>query len=394
MLKNNIIEPCVSQWASPCLLQEKPDKSWRFITDFRKVNNVTKTDSFPLPRIQDLIDEVGDAQFVSKFDLLKGYWQIPLTERAKDVSSFCTPDGLYRYLVSPFGMKNSGCTFQRFMNMVVSGLKDTEIYVDDIIIHSRSWDEHVVAIRALFDRLREYQLTVNLVKSEFAQATVQYLGHVVGQGKVLPVAAKIQAILDFSVPENKKAVMRLIGMCAFYRQFCPNLSTVIAPLRDLVGKRTEFRWTRECQEALEKVKRILTSPPVLVSPDYSREFRLYCDSSDVGVGAALMQCDDDDIEHPVSYFSKKLNRCQRNYATVEKEALSLLLAVKHYEVYLGSSPFPTQVFTDHNPLVFINKMKTENQRLLRWSLTLQEYNLCINHIRGPENVIADALSRC
>jgi len=393
MLENKIIEPCTSEWSSPCILQPKPGNAWRFCTDFRKVNAVTKTDSFPLPRIEDLIDEVGHANFVTKLDLLKGYWQIPLTERAKDISSFCIGDGLYRYLVCPFGMKNSGCTFQRFMNMVISGLDSVRVYVDDIIIYTNTWSKHMDALKALFDRLRYHKLTVNLVKSEFSRATVQYLGHIVGHGRILPVSAKVQAVLDLPVPENKKAVLRLIGLCAFYRRFLPNLSTVISPLTDLVSKARKFEWSQECQEAFEKVKRILVSPPVLISPDYTKEFRLYCDSSDVGVGASLMQCDKEGVEHPVGYYSKKLNKHQRNYATVEKEALSLLLAVKHYEVYLSASPFPVQVFTDHNPLTFIHRMKTDNQRLLRWSLTLQEYNLNIHHVKGSDNLIADALSR-
>lgn len=396
MLENKIIETTderPSEWSSPCLLTPKPDGSFRFCTDFRKVNRVTKADCYPLPRIDSLIDDVGDATYVSKLDLLKGYWQVELTERAKDISAFCTYNGLYRYLVCPFGMKNSGCTFQRLMNMVVSKLKNTRVYVDDLIVFTSTWQEHVIAIRALFKTLREYNLTVNLVKTEFAKATVQYLGHEVGQGKVLPIFAKIQAILNFPAPHDRKAVMRLIGMCGFYRKFCPNLSTVIAPLTDLVSTKRRFTWTEECQEALIKVKRILTSPPVLVTPDYTKEFELYCDSSDVAVGASLMQCDDDGVKHPISYYSKKLDKHQRNYSTVEKEALSLLLAIKHYDVYLSSSSFPIQIHTDHNPLTFIHKMKTDNRRLLCWSLTLQEYNLEIHHVKGSENVIADALSR-
>ena len=167
----------------------------------------------------------------------------------------------------------------------------------------------------------------------------------------------------------------------------------MAPLTDLVSPKVQFIWTDQCSEALDKLKRILTSSPVLVTPDYTKEFKLYVDSSDVGSGAALMQEDDNQLEHPVSYFSKKLNKHQRNYSTVEKEALALLLAVKHYDVYLSSSPFAIRVFTDHNPLVFVNRMKNDNQRLLRWSLTLQGYNLIISHVKGKDNVFADALSR-
>lgn len=393
MLENGIIEPCASEWSSPSLLTPKPDGSWRFCSDFRRVNALTKSDCFPIPRVDDLIDDVSGAKFVSKFDLLKGYWQIPLTERAKDISAFCVGDALYRYLVCPFGLKNSGITFQRFMNQVVAGLRNTRVYVDDLIIYSDTWEEHVTAIRALFARLRKHRLTVNLVKSDFAKATVQYLGHEVGQGKIRPSAAKIQAILDLPPPENKKALMRLIGMCGFYRRFCPNLSTIVTPLTDLTSGKVKFVWTDECQTAFEKVKRILTNCPVIVSPQYDREFRLYCDSSDSGAGSSLMQCDDEGIEHPVCYFSKKYNKYQRRYSTVEKEALSLLLSVKFFDIYLSSSAFPVQVFTDHNPLTFINRMKAENQRLLRWSLTLQDYNIQVNHVKGSDNVVADALSR-
>ena len=395
MLKHDIIEKtdeCPSEWSSPVLLTPKP-QGWRFVTDFRKVNQVTKTDCYPIPRIDSLIDDVSNAKYVSKFDLLKGYWQIPLTERAKEISAFCTHNGLYRYKVSPFGMKNSGCTFQRLMNRVVAKLKHTKVYVDDLIVHTDTWDEHVRAIQELFDTLIEYNLTVNLVKSDFAHTTVQYLGHEVGQGHILPIMANVQAILDFPVPENRKSVMRLIGMAGFYRKFCPNLSTVIAPLTDLVSPKKPFVWTQTCQIALDRIKRIMTSPPVLVAPNYEKEFILYCDASDVAIGASLMQRDDNGIEHPLSYFSKKLTSYQKNYATVEKEALALLLAVKHYDVYLSSSCHPVQVYTDHNPLTFVHRMKLDNQRLLRWSLTLQEYNLNISHVKGSENLVADALTR-
>ena len=393
MLENEIIEPANSPWCSPCHLVPKADGSSRFVTDFRKVNAVTKTDSYPLPRIDSLIDEVAGAQFVTKLDLLKGYWQVPLTERAKDISAFSVGDSLYRYLVCPFGMKNSGCTFQRFMDLVVKGLHNTKVYVDDLIVYSSTWEEHLRNLRALFERLRQHRLTVSLVKSEFGHATVQYLGHVVGQGHILPVSSKVQAILGIPPPDSRKALARIIGMVGFYRKFCKNLASVMAPLTDLISPKAKFVWTEQCQEALDKIKRILTNAPLLVPPDYSREFRLYVDSCDDGAGAVLMQEDQDGIEHPICYYSKKYVKYQRNYSIVEKEALALLLAVKFFDVYLSSSPFPIQVYTDHNPLCFVQRMKNDNQRLLRWSLTLQEYNLVVNHVKGKDNVIADTLSR-
>ena len=393
MLKNDIIEPCVSDWSSPCLLIPKSDGSWRFCTDYRKVNKVTRTDSYPMPRVDDCIDQIGNTRFVSKLDLLKGYWQVPLTERAKNISAFATPGGLYRYKVTPFGMKNSGCTFQRLTNQVVFGLKNTRVYVDDIIVFSDTWEEHMAALRALFERLAEFGLTVNLVKSEFGKATVQFLGYVVGQGQVLPVTAKVQTICDFKAPTDKKGLMRFLGMIGFYRRFCCNFSDVVAPLTNLLGDRVKFTWTPVCQDAFDKVKRILMDSPVLMAPDFDKSFKLYCDASDVGIGSVLVQEDSQGIEHPVSFYSKKLDKCQRNYSTIEKEALSLLLALKHFSVYVESSKFTLQVFTDHNPLTFVHKMKTKNQRLLRWSLTLQEYNIEISHVKGKDNIVADALSR-
>ena len=304
-----------------------------------------------MPRVDDLIDQIGRASFVSKFDLLKGYWQVPLTERARDVSPFVTADGAFQYLyiLCPFGMKNSGCTFVGFVNKVISGLDSTKVYVDGIIVYTDTWESHVSAIRALFDRLRAHQLTVNLVKSKFAEATVPFLGHIVGQGRISPPDAKVQAINDFPIPENKKSLMRLLGMCRFYRKFCRNCSDVVAPLTELLQKRVEFHWTNECQAEFEKVICILKCSPVLMASDFKRQFRLCCDVSDVGVGSILCQLNEAGVEHPVSYFSRKLDKAQRNYATIEKEALFLLLALRHYDVYLSSSPHLIQVLTDHNP---------------------------------------------
>ena len=398
MLDNDIIEPSNSPWSSPCHTVPKSDGSIRFVTDFRKVNEVSKTDSYPLPRIDTLIDEVANARYITKLDLLKGYWQVPLTERAKEISAFSTGStgvgaGLFQYKVCPFGMKNSGASFQRLMDEVVRGLHNTKVYVDDLIVYSTSWDEHVRDLEALFQKLRSYGLTVNLVKSEFCRATVQYLGHIVGSGQILPSSSKVQAIKDFPVPTNRKGVQRLIGLVGYYRKFCPNLSTILAPLTDLNSPKVRFQWSDECQKSFERIKRILSSPPVLVPPEYSKYFKLYVDASEVGIGAVLVQDDEHGIERPISYFSKKLLKYQKNYSTVEKEALALLLALKFYDVYLSSSEYPVQVYTDHNPLVFVHRMKDSNQRLLRWSLTLQEYCMEIFHVKGCENVVADALSR-
>lgn len=227
MLENNNAIPSPSSWFSPCILVPKADKSPRFCTDFRKVNSVTKPDSFPLPRMDDCIDQVGSAKFVSKFDLLKGYWQVPLSARAQEVSAFVTPSGLYSYRVMPFGLRNAPATFQRLMNRVVSGLEGCSVYLDDLVIYSDTWHAHLKRIRALFDRLSEARLTVNLAKCEFARATVTYLGRVVGQGHVAPVQAKVRAVEHFPRPTTKKELQRFLGLVGYYRSFCKNFSTVV-----------------------------------------------------------------------------------------------------------------------------------------------------------------------
>ncbi|KAK3085547.1 hypothetical protein FSP39_005150 [Pinctada imbricata] len=300
MIENDIIEPSNSDWSSPCILVPKPDGTYRLCTDFRKVNSVTKTDSYPIPRIDDCIDKIGSAKFVSKFDLLKGYWQVPLTERAREISAFATPDGLYQYKVMPFGMKNAPATFQRMIHSLLNHLEGCEAYIDDVIIYSDTWDDHLRIMRTFFDILAKANLTVNLAKSEFCHATVEYLGHKVGQGFVTPIMAKVEAISKFPIPTNKKEIMRFLGMAGFYRKFCPNFSSVVGPLTNLLQKRVNFAWTNDCDESFKKIKCVLMNSPVLSAPNFDKQFKLTVDASDVGIGAALFQENDDGVDRAVS----------------------------------------------------------------------------------------------
>ena len=198
----------------------KHDGGFRFCTDFRKVNDKTKSDSFPIPRIADCIDQIGNAKFVSTFDMLKGYWQVPLTQRAREVSAFVTPSGLYQYKVMPFGMKNAPATFQRMVNKLVRDIDGCEGYIDDVVIFSDNWSDHIRQIERFFQIMREAKLTINLMKSEFGKATVKYLGHIVGQGQVRPLDAKIQTIVKYPIPTSRKELARFLGMAGYYRNFC------------------------------------------------------------------------------------------------------------------------------------------------------------------------------
>jgi len=243
--------------------------------------------------------------FVSKFDLLKGYWQVPLTHRAREISAFVTPNGLFAYRVMPFGLRNAPATFQRLMNRVLGDMEGCTVYLDDVVVFSDSWSQHVEHIRALFGCLAEARLTVNLSKCEFARATVTYLGRVVGQGCVRPVAAKVSAVENYPAPTTKKELLRFLGLVGYYRCFCRNFSTVASPLTNLLKASVMYVWTPECQEAFEAIKALLCTAPVLSAPRFDRPFSLQVDASHVGAGAVLLQVDDLGVDKPVSFFSPK-----------------------------------------------------------------------------------------
>ncbi len=393
MLNSGVIEPSSSSWSSPILLIPKPDGSYRPVIDYRKVNAVSQADGYPIPRIDDCIDRIGHSAFVSKIDLAKGYWQVPLTQRATEISAFSTPEGLFQCKVMPFGLKNAPATFQRLMNKVTASVPGCVVYIDDLVLYSDRWDDHLQQLGLLFEALSSANLVVNLQKSEFGSSQIEYLGHVVGRGEVRPKAAKVEAILEFPLPQNKRELMRFLGMTGFFRKFCENYSAIAAPLTDLLKKDRPFRWTEDSQASFNKLKALLSNSPVLRSPSFDHPFHLSVDACDQGIGAVLFQDYEDGIRRPVGYFSKKLNRHQKRYSTIEKEALALVLAVHHFELYITNSAGEIRIYTDHNPLVYLAKMKSTSQRLHRWSLFLQPYPLRIIHVAGRDNVVADALSR-
>ena len=395
MLENDIIRESNSPWASPTILVAKP-KGYRVCIDYRKVNAVTIPDSYPLPRIEDIIDQVGHATFITTLDLMKGYYGIRLAEEAKEISAFVTPFGLYEFNVLAFGFRNAPATFQRMVNDVVRGIEGIEVYIDDIVIFTDTWEDHVCKLKLLFDRLREANLTVNLDKSVFVKTEVTYLGHRVGNGKIAPNNAKVVNILEYPTPSTRKQVRRFLGMSGFYRRFCKNFSEVVSPMTDLLCKGNEkekvMKWNVKCEESFIEVKKMLSNGPVLMAPDFYKDFVLQIDASDIGFGGVLLQCDKEDVLRPICYFSKKLLMYQKRYSTIEKEALALIKALEHFEVYLNTGK-RIVVYSDHNPLVFVLKNQNNNHRLLRWSLFLQSYDLNINYVKGRENVIADCLSR-
>ncbi|XP_068240074.1 uncharacterized protein [Palaemon carinicauda] len=336
LLTNNLITPSSSSWSSPIVVVAKENGQSRLCIDYRKVNKATKADSFPIPRVDDCIDKVGNSKFITKIDLLKGYYQVPLSNRAKEVSAFVTADGLYQFEVMPFGMRNAAATFQRLMAMVTRGIKNCVVYIDDIIVYSNDFETHLVILEELLTALSNAGLVINLSKSVFCEATVTFLGHVVGKGEVLPKEVNVAKIKEFPVPSSKRELQRFLGMAGYYSRFVANYSDVIAPLTNLLRKHSKFVWDDKCKESFEIVKCVLTSSPVLRAPNFELPFSLAVDASDQGVGAVLLQVCEDGVNHPISYFSKKLNKHQVKYSVIEKEALALILALLHFEAYISA----------------------------------------------------------
>ena len=292
-----------------------------------------------------------------------------------------------------FGMRNAPATFQRLVNIVLAGVENCTAYLDDLVVHSSSWTEHVATLKVVFERLQAASLTLNLAKCEFGKATVTYLGKEVGRGQVRPIQTKVEAIITYPVATTRRQLRRFLGMVGYYRSFCKNFSTVAAPLTALISPKVPFGWTAECQAAFEAAKLLLCSAPVLAAPDFSKPFKLEVDASMVGAGAVLLQEDGEGVDCPVCFFSRKCNPCQARYSTVDQDTLALLLALQFFDVYLDCSAVPITVFTDHDPLTFLHRMYNQNRRLMRWALIVQSYNISIHHIKGSKNVVADALSR-
>jgi hypothetical protein len=391
MLELGIIEHSDSPWASPIVLVPKPDGSIRLCTDYRKVNSLTVPDPFPFPRIEDLVEKVGRAKYLTKVDMTRGYWQVPLDDYSSPISAFVTPTGHFQWRFLPFGLRNAPATFSRLVIKVLKGLEHfCGAYLDDVITFSDTWEEHLQHLKAVFSRIRDAGLTLNRAKCDFACAELDYLGHHVGRGKLEPRRQKVEALLAFPRPTSRKQVHSFLGLGGYYRRYIPHFASLAATLSDLLKKGTKFEWNNQTEQAFLDIKSRLASQPVLIAPDFDKPFIVGVDASDTAIGATLMQ-EIDGLEHPVCYLSRKLNKHQKRYAIVEKEALALLTAVRAFSVYFGSAP--TVVYTDHSPLQFLNRMASNNQKLLRWCLELQQYNLDVRHRAGKENLLPDILSR-
>ena len=392
MLDMGIIEPSTSPFSSPVILVKKAGKNDRFCVDYRKLNAVTHKDSYPLPKIQDTLDALHGAVYFSTLDMRSGYWQIELDEESKELTAFTTYAGLFHFNVVPFGITTAPSSFQRLMECILRGLnwEICLIYIDDIIVFSRSFSKHLQDLSEVFNRLLAANIKLRPEKCSFARESVNYLGHVVSKNGVSPDSEKTKLIKSFPVPKNPKQIKQFLGLAGYYRRFVENFSKIALPMTRLLRKDEPFKWDQSCQKSFDELKTRLQSPPILAYPDFTKSFDLYVDASGTAIGMILGQVQDGK-ERVIAYGGRTLNKAERNYSCTEREALACLEAIKTYQPYIHGRKFT--IHTDHNALRWLMRLKSCVGRLGRWSLQIQQHDFDIVHRPGKVHNNADVLSR-
>ena len=388
----NIVERSDAAYSSPLVIVKKADGSNRVCVNFKLLNSISVFDPEPMMSADDIFPKLAGSQYYSKFDFSKGYWQIPMSEDSKDYTSFATTSGLRRFRVMPFGLVNAGSTYNRMMRKMLEGSRNLENYLDDVLGHSKTWNDQLLILRDFFERVRKANLSLKPSKCQIGFTRVEFLGHTLTGDTIEPKSATLEKILDTPRPTSKKQVRALLGMVGFYRKFIPDCSTLTAPLSDLTTKRSsnQVKWGDEQEEAFVKLRQLLSRSPILKLPDLNRPFLLQTDSSDLSVGAVLLQ-EWDGIKHPVAYASRKLLSRERNYTVGERECLAVIWAVQKFSRFLTANHFTLE--TDHRPLECLNTVHTTNPRIMRWGLALQSFSFTVRYIKGSDNVLADCLSR-
>ena len=393
MMAQGVIQHSSSPWASPVVLVEKRDGSYRFCVDYRHLNAVTKMDVFPLPRVDDTLDMLSHTQYFSTLDLAAGYWQVQMDKDSQEKTAFSTYSGHYEFQVMPFGLCNAPATFQRLMETVLAGLirNCCLVYLDDVMVIGRSFSEHLTNLRKVFERFRNANLKLKPEKCCLAGSEVLYLGYVVSRDGISADPAKVKVVKNFPQPSDVKSLRSFLGLASYYRRFIQDFSKVANPLYALTQKDVEFLWKPVHYDAFRQLKQLLISAPVLAFPDFARDFILETDTSGMGLGAILAQADEDGMVHPIAYASRTLQQHEKNYAITELEALGIVWAVKHFHHYLYGHH--CEVYTDHEPLMALLNTPHPSGKLARWGLTLQDVDIVIRYRPGKNNTGADALSR-
>ena len=387
-----IIVESNSPWASPVVLIPKGNGEWCFCVDYRELNDRTVKDSYPLPRIDDLLDVMKGARYFSCLDLQSGFWQVKMDPADQAKTAFTIPDGLYEFTVMPFGLTNAPSTFQRLMTNVLQGLlyKNVVVFIDDICVFSATWEEHLQHLREVFTRLRKAGLRLNVLKSHFAKAEQTFLGFVVSSEGVKTDPKKVEAMAKFPVPKNITELCSFLGTTGFYRRFISNYASKTNALSRLTRKENPFEWTPQCQYEFDELKKYMTEAPVLAYPNFKEIFFLHTDASVAGLGVILGQYDENKKERVIAYASRKCDDHEMNYSPTELEALAVLWGVDYFEHYLKGSKF--EIHTDHEPLLALLKTPKKNRKYYRYAYRLMEHNFVIKHCKGEKNRV-DSLSR-
>jgi transposase InsO family protein/predicted aspartyl protease len=392
-LEKGVIRPSNSPWCFPPVVVKKKDGSWRHCVDFRKLNEITRKDVYPLPRVDEIFDCLHGSKFFTLLDAISGYWQIEVEEKDREKTAFASVDGLFEYTVMPFGLTNGPATYQRLMDVLMAGLRWKEVldYIDDLMVHSKTFEQHLATLEEVFKRARKVNLKFKITKCKFGLAKVPFLGHIVSKDGIHTDPEKIAAVKKFAPPKDLSALKSFLGLSGYYRRFIKDYSKIAVPLTNLLKKDVKFEWTSECQQAFDILKEALISAPVLRFADFTKPFYLHTDASNYAVGAVLCQKDDNDHDYPIAYASKLLSPAERNYSITEKEALAAVWAVLYFRPYLYGRRFT--LVTDHKALKWLFNFRDPTGRVARWAVKLQAYDFDIVHRSGSAHCDADALSR-
>nr|XP_034194962.1 uncharacterized protein LOC117611144 [Osmia lignaria] len=393
MLTDGVIQPSSSPWSSPIVMVKKKDGKYRFCVDFRKLNQVTRKDAYPLPHVNATLDKLRGARYLSTIDLKNGYWQVPLSPESRPLTAFTAPGrGLMEFVVMPFGLHSAPSTFQRLLDRVIPPemAPHAFAYLDDIVIVTSTFEEHLRVLTEVFRRLRAAKLRPNWEKCHMARNSLKYLGHIVDNEGLRTDPEKVSAVAELPPPANIKDLRRFLGLLSWYRRFVPDVSKEAAPLTTLLRKDVRWTWGKKQQQAFDELKKRLIDSPVLAMPDWNKTFILQTDASTEGLGAVLTQ-EDDQGERVIAYASRTLNNAEKNYSATELECLAVKWGIWKMRHYLEGYHFI--VVTDHQSLKWLEKIDSPSGRLARWALELGQWDFEIRYRRGPENTVADALSR-
>ncbi|KAJ0752567.1 putative nucleotidyltransferase, Ribonuclease H [Helianthus annuus] len=382
------IRPSFSPWGAPVLFVKKKDGSFRMCIDYRELNKLTIKNRYPLPRIDDLFDQLQGASYFSKIDLRSGYHQLRVHEEDIPKTAFRTRYGHYEFTVMPFGLTNAPAVFMDLMNRVCKPYLDKFIivFIDDILIYSKTQADHEQHLRLTLELLKKEQLFAKFSKCEFWLKEVQFLGHIVDEQGIHVDPSKISAIKDWDTPTTPTEVRSFLGLAGYYRRFIENFSKIAVPLTALTQKNQPFEWGSKQEEAFQTLKQKLCDAPILTLPEGNDDFVVYCDASKLGLGCVLMQ-----RNKVIAYASRQLKVHEKNYTTHDLELGAVVFALKIWRHYLYGTK--CVVFTDHKSLQHIFNQKELNMRQRRWVELLNDYDCEIRYHPGKANVVADALSR-